>query len=324
MSGNIALIHKNCFDGNAAGLIFHRKFPKAEILEWEYGDPVPTYESFRDRGVYLLDLTMDTEVIEAIAEYAAYVTIIDHHPKALRQAESGFTRKNIHIVTPTGGNTASGAMLALRYFFGTIATQIEWISWIDQRDRWAVTDERAWTFAHGLGTLGLHWYDWVEYFGLADLHAMFSPVPREGLHPKIQTLLDRGQTIAGYREQNLQYFLDNCRTTLEICGHHVPAFNAPKLYASDLAARVYSNEDVPFVAVYYDEHGKRVYSLRSRKGGVDVGKICESLGGGGHPNAAGFKVTIHRAPLESTRDRVTSRTSKTFFNRLKNALMPTL
>jgi nanoRNase/pAp phosphatase (c-di-AMP/oligoRNAs hydrolase) len=61
---------------------------------------------------------------------------------------------------------------------------------------------------------------------------------------------------------------------------------------------VYSNEDVPFVAVYYDEHGKRVYSLRSRKGGVDVGKICESMGGGGHPSAAGFKVRITKAPLE--------------------------
>ena len=128
MSGNVAFTHKNCFDGAAAALIFHLKFPKAEIIEWEHGESIPAAESFSGKGVYMLDITMDTEVIEEIAKHAAYVTIVDHHPKAIEQAKRGFSRKNIHIVTPPNGNTASGAMLTLRYLFGTIAPQIEWVS----------------------------------------------------------------------------------------------------------------------------------------------------------------------------------------------------
>ena len=50
-------------------------------------------------------------------------------------------------------------------------------------------------------------------------------------------------------------------------------------------------ESEPFAACYLDTADSRVFSLRSRReGGVDVAKIAESYGGGGHRNAAGFRV----------------------------------
>ena len=50
-------------------------------------------------------------------------------------------------------------------------------------------------------------------------------------------------------------------------------------------------ESEPFAACYLDTADSRVFSLRSRReGGVDVAKIAESDGGGGHRNAAGFRV----------------------------------
>ncbi|MEY5098606.1 MAG: hypothetical protein RJA36_1325, partial [Pseudomonadota bacterium] len=41
---------------------------------------------------------------------------------------------------------------------------------------------------------------------------------------------------------------------------------------------------------YWDTAEHRQFSLRSRDGGLDVAAICEGFGGGGHRQAAGFRV----------------------------------
>ena len=48
-------------------------------------------------------------------------------------------------------------------------------------------------------------------------------------------------------------------------------------------------EGKPFAAGWFQrDDGRFVYSLRSRKGGIDVSEIARQYGGGGHRNAAGF------------------------------------
>ena len=41
-----------------------------------------------------------------------------------------------------------------------------------------------------------------------------------------------------------------------------------------------------------DRQGKRKVSLRATDGSVDVSRIARELGGGGHPQAAGFTTTL--------------------------------
>jgi nanoRNase/pAp phosphatase (c-di-AMP/oligoRNAs hydrolase) len=48
--------------------------------------------------------------------------------------------------------------------------------------------------------------------------------------------------------------------------------------------------EAPFVAAYFEnEKGQRVWSLRSRAG-FDCSEVAKRLGGGGHPQAAGFTI----------------------------------
>lgn len=51
----------------------------------------------------------------------------------------------------------------------------------------------------------------------------------------------------------------------------------------------------PFAACYWDTPQGRVFSLRSSADGVDVAEIAKQYGGGGHRNAAGFRVTYVQA-----------------------------
>jgi phosphoesterase RecJ-like protein len=54
-----------------------------------------------------------------------------------------------------------------------------------------------------------------------------------------------------------------------------------------------------------DRQGKRKVSLRATDGRVDVSKIARELGGGGHPQAAGFTTSLpYRALVEKLREEV--------------------
>ena len=50
-------------------------------------------------------------------------------------------------------------------------------------------------------------------------------------------------------------------------------------------------------ACYCDTPEGRTFSLRSREDGLDVSEIATLFGGGGHRNAAGFRLT--RAQVEA-------------------------
>ena len=51
--------------------------------------------------------------------------------------------------------------------------------------------------------------------------------------------------------------------------------------------------EAPFSASYYDRApNRRIWSLRSRKGGTDVCSVARERGGGGHKSAAGFQTEV--------------------------------
>jgi len=49
-------------------------------------------------------------------------------------------------------------------------------------------------------------------------------------------------------------------------------------------------ENFPFAGCYWDTPSGRVFSLRSRDDGMNVSKIAELYGGGGHEHASGFTI----------------------------------
>ena len=77
---------------------------------------------------------------------------------------------------------------------------------------------------------------------------------------------------------------------VRIAGYAVPIVNAPYYLASDVAGELAQESESQIGAVFWvNIDGSVTFSLRSRKGGPDVGSIASAFGGGGHPGAAGFK-----------------------------------
>lgn len=75
-----------------------------------------------------------------------------------------------------------------------------------------------------------------------------------------------------------------------IGGHNVPVAAAPYALASDVAGTMAEGE--PFAATYVDGPKGRAFSLRSRGDGLDVSRIAQAYGGGGHRGAAGFLMPL--------------------------------
>jgi nanoRNase/pAp phosphatase (c-di-AMP/oligoRNAs hydrolase) len=69
--------------------------------------------------------------------------------------------------------------------------------------------------------------------------------------------------------------------------------------AGNLMATEYEQGKM-FAATYIDGPKGRIFSLRSTKDGMDVSKIAERFGGGGHKNAAGFTIQVEHHPIIST------------------------
>jgi hypothetical protein len=74
-----------------------------------------------------------------------------------------------------------------------------------------------------------------------------------------------------------------------IGGYDVPVANLPYIHSSDAGHIMDAGE--AFAACYWDVFDGRIFSLRSAEDGVDVQAVAKQYGGGGHPHAAGFKVS---------------------------------
>jgi len=84
---------------------------------------------------------------------------------------------------------------------------------------------------------------------------------------------------------------------MKIAGHDVPVANLPYTMSSDAGHQLAQGEK--FAACYWDTPDGRVFSLRSSDDGLDVSEIAKLFGGGGHRNAAGFKLAPGLSPASA-------------------------
>lgn len=280
----VAFYHRNCYDGTLAAAIFLNSFPGTRLIPYEYGDALPPFEELAGHHVYLLDLTFDTEVLLELTQHAYWVTVVDHHPKARVQAQDRphARRGNLSIVTDSVKDPASGAQLVWRLLHRT-APEPNFVRWIGKRDRWVFDEPQIRPFVMGITGLGFDPVTW---------EAVLFQTPSIDLEPYML----QGEAVAAAIDGQLDYLQANAVHWIEIAGHRVAAVNAPKFLASEMGERLYrrySVERSPFVVIYYDEHGKRCYSLRCHVDSLeDMGQIARQFGGDGHRCAAGFKTTM--------------------------------
>lgn len=297
MTNPLVIYHGGgCFDGFCCAWLFHLAFPEADFVAAQYDQPPPDVAG---RDVLMADFSYGRDVLLEMNAKAKSLVVLDHH-KTAEEALRGLSFCTFDM-TKSGGRMVwewlwEKQLLPPKYIgapFGPY--HAPWlVHYTEDRDlwKWELPLSREINAALRSHPMDFGLWDtmafWQYHIRLIQGHARVSD-PGFDLHK----FADDGRAILRAEAQVVAQHVKNARE-IEIAGHKVLAANATTQF-SEIAGEL--AKDRPFGACYFDRgDGQRVWSLRSREGGVDVSQIAKMFGGGGHKQAAGFQQPLPLLP----------------------------
>jgi oligoribonuclease NrnB/cAMP/cGMP phosphodiesterase (DHH superfamily) len=265
----LCIYHGLCADGFTAAWVVWKFYGEGHVdfHLGKHGDPPPDVE---DREVYVVDFSYPRPVMESMARQATKLTVLDHHLTAAQDLE-GFIRHD-GVVDGVFDMDKSGCLLTWEWFFRDTHPPPALLA-VNDRDLW--TFERPWTreIFSALTSYPYAFETWETLMEADRLDAL----RQEGIALERKQQKDIAETIAAG-----SYLIT-------MAGHTVPACNVPSIWASDTGHIMAQGH--PFAACVWIDGEQIAFSLRSAADGLDVAEIAKRFGGGGHPHAAGFKLS---------------------------------
>lgn len=257
------LYHAGCYDGFGAAYAAWKHFgSEAKYLPVSYNGKVPNIEDGSD--VFIVDFSYKRQVLLELSA-RCNVVVLDHHATAQEDLKGlSFAKFDM---------SKSGAGLTWEYFHAG-EEMPDLIKHIQDRDLWKFEMP---------GSKEVHVY-------LQSINMDFEAWDRVN----VLEAIEKGKSITQFRDRQVEVICERAKI-YGLLGHIVPVINTT-VFWSEVGNRLlemYPNN--PFAATFYHTQDDMIaYSLRSRKD-FDVAQLASTMGGGGHKQAAGFKVeyTIH-------------------------------
>lgn len=290
MSRFLCIYHGNCADGFGAAYAVWRWDSSVEFHAGVYGQPPPDVAG---KHVILVDFTYPLDVLRQMAKGAAKsITILDHH-KTAAEILQRFVRQGYDFswdfdefsaFCETSGEipiraifdmNRSGAMLAWDFFHPGVAAP-RLFAHIQDRDLWQFK-------LPGTRPIQANLFSYPYDFTVWD--AIVEACEDDEYRAKF---IAEGDAIERKHFKDLAELSVVTLQRMVIGGYDVPVCNLPYTMSSDAGHQLAQGE--PFAACFWITADGWVFSLRSAEGGVDVSEVAKRYGGGGHKNAAGFRV----------------------------------
>lgn len=277
----VVIYHANCVDGFGAAWAFHtlkeHEYKDVWYIPCQYGqNPVQEFSHLSiPKDLFILDLSFPKDILLSLCEQFETVTLIDHHKTAeedLRSLQSEELRpKNLKIIFVMN---LSGAGLTWDYFSKVPSTLIEYIQ---DQDLW------SWKLPNS-----------------KEINAVIGQADKEfSVYTKLDSALDsivsydnlvhEGKTIIKLQESYHQQIINTCARKITISGEIGLACNCPHFFASEVGNKLAQISGTYGATYYHDSEDVVHFSIRSI-GDYDASLLAKLFGGGGHKNAAGFKL----------------------------------
>ena len=272
--------HGHCPDGWCSAFIAHKRYPEALLVPLDHGDPAP-FDLVKDRDCLVLDFSWPTrEDNIRLHDSAKSFHIYDHHKTAQKCLEG--------LSFATFDMKRSGAGLTWDYLFGcsTIHTcethgapRPWYVNYTEDRDlwNWALIGSKA-VNAY-IMTLPRTLEAWVTLDLMTASHA--------------DTF---GKAVLGHVDRYVLEAVEEAqRGFMPIPGkekafYTVAVCNLPYMNCSEVGNALAQNSCVSLT--WFERADKQIqFSLRSI-GEIDVSEIAKVYQGGGHRNAAGFRLPL--------------------------------
>jgi len=264
------LYHADCRDGfGSAYAAWKHLGDEATYLPCQHGKPKPELVLGAATKIYVVDFSFERDVLTTWPDQVGELVVIDHHVPAQESLQGlPFARFDME---------RSAAILTWRYFHGEGSEPPEFLGHVEDMDLWHFALEGTREICAAIDS-------YPHEFRVWDRFAAAGACGR---------LRDEGVVIRRFVERQVEY----------VCGEAVrltvgPYTNVPcvnsGLFVSEACARLLEmHPEAELAAAWFQvEPGRRVFSLRSRKGETDVAELAKLFGGGGHPSASGFSVEV--------------------------------
>lgn len=266
------IYHSNCPDGFCAAWLCHFVWPDAEFIPANYGWKEPDVTG---NDVLIVDFSYSKEKILEMKEKAAVLMVLDHHETARKALEDlPFCRFD---------NSKCGTRLVWDYLtsMGLLdpaklpRSPLWLIDYIEDHDLHLgkLPDSEAICAAiHNVD------YDFDKYSELSKQYPI--------------SLIREGNALLVYKRRMIEHHVKYAQD-IDIMGVKGKGIQCS---VNKLGSRICDEllklyPEAEFAASWQDTiDGTRIYSLRGRQGGFDVGELAESLGGGGHRSASSIKI----------------------------------
>lgn len=298
---NIVLYHRNCSDGLLSAAIMYGYFKAnnelsiTEFIPVQYGDTLP---DIGGTNVFILDYSVDPETLLHMPHRAIKIIMLDHHESAVNKYIEYFnlekqdrviiTQNSYHILFDKNKSgcglvreVLNGNIVAPgwgRHYYSISRNLDLFIDHIQDRDLWLFKLPQT-----------LAYYELLNSLELKTPKDCFEFI-MDFTHDELENSLEKAQARVDMRQELALEYASKASTII-FENHVIKAVNVPANFSSIVGDIL--NKDVPFVLLYVTDGVNVFCSLRSNKEtGVDVSKIAIKLGGGGHRNSSGFRMSL--------------------------------
>lgn len=264
---SLCIYHGNCADGFGSAWVVRKALGDIEFHPGVYQTAPPNVIG---KDVIIVDFSYKRPALLEMAEKAKSILIIDHHKSAMEDLVD--LPSNI---TAKFDMNHSGAVLTWKHFFPNDPPPLLLLH-IEDRD--------LWSFAlRNTRQIQANVFSYPYDFQVWDTLMAMSP----------DDLARGGEAIERKHFKDIRELLGVTTRDMMIGGYRIPVANLPYTMSSDAGHDLAKGR--PFAGCYWDTPDGRIFSLRSNNEGIDVSEVAKQYGGGGHRNAAGFKVTFSQA-----------------------------
>jgi uncharacterized protein len=306
---DIIIYHSNCPDGWAAAYVCKMKYPEAELLPLNHG---LDGEQLRDvlnkcegKNVIMVDYSLRTHHLnDELNSIAKSFRILDHH-KSAQEVLAGAPYATFDM-------KRSGAGLAWDYLFGKdckdrpiqvpdgeagdtaylFEARPWWVNYVEDQDLWNWALPNSQEINAYLMVQPRDTETWNNIVEQNSVHAkemgagvrQYIEYYTRSVVPEAQEGILRVQT--GVLESE-----DETITLPTFTDYRTAVLNIPYVGVSE-AGNALCKKGYPVSLLWFERgDGITQFSLRG-DGTVDVSKIAQVYGGGGHHNAAGFQLSL--------------------------------
>lgn len=291
--------HADCLDGFGAAYAAWRRFgDAARYRPMHHGNPW-TKEDVDGRELYVLDFSFPPDELLAMAALARSTTLIDHHASACEAWERrlgpapGEARTHWHLpdarLRLDFDLGKSGARLAWEHFQPDLPVPAATLH-IEDQDMWRFSIDGTRAFCRALRMRPFEFAEWDTVFQLG---------PDSPAH---RAFLAEGAAV----ERFLAIEVARLAASDSVMAVMLPApeggvpglaINANALFTSDLGGQLAARSGTFGLVWHRAADGEVKASLRGCNT-VNVAHLAARFGGGGHPNAAGFRMSADRFTSE--------------------------